>query len=63
MPIPWLLAERLGVTVDVAFAVMRRYSRANQRKLTDVAADITRGRLDLAHPPAGTADVKGSPVN
>jgi transcriptional regulator with GAF, ATPase, and Fis domain len=55
------LAERLGVTVEDAFAVMRRYARENHRKLTDVAADVTGGGLDLAHPPAGPAGPQGSP--
>jgi transcriptional regulator with GAF, ATPase, and Fis domain len=51
------LAERLGVSVEDAFAVLRRHARDSHRKLTDVAADITRGRLDLA-PAAGPADSK-----
>ena len=46
------LAERLSVTVDDGFSIMRRYARSNHRKLTDVATDITAGRLDLARPPA-----------
>ena len=46
------LAERLGVTVDDGFGIMRRYARSHHRKLTDVAAEITAGRLDLARPPA-----------
>jgi transcriptional regulator with GAF, ATPase, and Fis domain len=46
------LAERLGVTVEDAFLIMRQYTRGHNRKLTDVAADITTGRLDLTHPPA-----------
>lgn len=39
------LAERFTVSVEDAFHMMRRYSRDHQRKLTDVAADITMGRL------------------
>jgi GAF domain-containing protein len=46
------LAERLDLTVERAFIVMRRYARENHRKLTDVAADIAVGRLDLARQPA-----------
>ena len=46
------LAEQLSVTVDDGFSIMRRYARSNHRKLTDVATDITAGRLDLARPPA-----------
>jgi len=46
------LAERLSVAVEDAFVIMRRYARGHNRKLTDVAADITAGRLDLTRPPA-----------
>ncbi len=42
------LAERLHVTVEDAFAVLRGYARDHNRKLTDVAADVTAGRLDPA---------------
>jgi len=49
------LAERFTVSVEDAFGMMRRYARDHQRKLTDVAADITAGRLGpglgLADPP------------
>ena len=46
------LAERLALDVDDAFAVLRRYARDHNRKLTDLAADIISGRVDLALPPA-----------
>jgi len=46
------LAERLALDVDDAFAVLRRYARDHNRKLTDLAADIISGRVDLASPPA-----------
>ncbi len=38
-----VLAERLGRTPDEAFAVMRRYARAHQTKLTEVARRIITG--------------------
>jgi transcriptional regulator with GAF, ATPase, and Fis domain len=44
------LAERLGIGVDAAFGVLRRYARANNRRLTAVATDIVEGRLDVGHP-------------
>lgn len=44
------LAERLALTVEDAFAVLRRYARDHNRKLTDAAADIINGRVDLAQP-------------
>lgn len=46
------VAERLGLTVEDAFTVLRRYARDRNRKLTDTAADIINGRMDLAPPPA-----------
>ena len=46
------LAERLGITVDEAFIILRRRARSTNRKLTDLAADVTAGRLDLTSPPA-----------
>ena len=46
------LAERLALTVEDAFTVLRRYARDHNRKLTDTAADIISGRMDLAPPPA-----------
>jgi transcriptional regulator with GAF, ATPase, and Fis domain len=41
------LAERLGVDVDAAFGVLRRYAREHNRRLTAVATDIVGGRLDI----------------
>ncbi|NUR99134.1 MAG: GAF and ANTAR domain-containing protein [Kribbellaceae bacterium] len=46
------LSHRLSVGVDEAFAVLRRYSRSNNRRLTDVADDVVNGRLVL--PPTGS---------
>jgi hypothetical protein len=47
------LAERFTVSVEEAFGMMRSYARGHHRKLTDVAADITAGRLG---PGLGPAD-------
>jgi transcriptional regulator with GAF, ATPase, and Fis domain len=45
------LAERLGITVDEAFIILRHRARDTNRKLTDLAADVTAGRVDLgSHP-------------
>ena len=35
-----VLAERAGLTMDVAFDRLRRYARAHQRRLTDVARTV-----------------------
>jgi transcriptional regulator with GAF, ATPase, and Fis domain len=40
------LTHRLGVTVEEAFAVLRDYARAHNRKLTELAADVVAGRVD-----------------
>ena len=40
------MTHRLGVTVEDAFAVLRDYARAHNRKLTEVAADVVAGRVD-----------------
>jgi len=42
------LAERLGVSVEAAFATLRSFARDHNRKLADVAAEVIDGRLDLA---------------
>jgi AmiR/NasT family two-component response regulator len=41
------LAERLAVSVDAAFGLLRGYARDHNRKLTAVAADIVEGRLQV----------------
>jgi GAF domain-containing protein len=43
-----VLAERGDVSVDVAFASIRRYARAHNNRLSDVARDVIDGRLDAA---------------
>lgn len=44
------LTHSLAVDVDEAFAVLRRYARANNRRLTEVADDVIQGRLTLPTP-------------
>jgi hypothetical protein len=41
------LSHSIDIGVDEAFAIMRSYARANNRRLTDVANDIVRARLTL----------------
>jgi hypothetical protein len=41
------LAERLAVSVDAAFGLLRGYARDHNRKLTAVATDIVEGRLQV----------------
>jgi AmiR/NasT family two-component response regulator len=47
------LAERLEVTVDVAFGLLRGYARDHNRKLTQVAADVVERRLQVRRPDGG----------
>ncbi|WP_353698226.1 GAF and ANTAR domain-containing protein [Streptomyces sp. RG80] len=42
-----MLAARLSVTVDEAFQILRVHARSNRRRLTDVAGEVVRQRLDL----------------
>ncbi|WP_242613699.1 GAF and ANTAR domain-containing protein [Herbihabitans rhizosphaerae] len=41
-----VLAERTGLSMDESFHAMRRYARANQRRLGEVAARIIDGTVD-----------------
>jgi GAF domain-containing protein len=43
-----VLAERAGIGVDEAFAVLRAYARRNGRHLSAVAAAVIEGPLDLS---------------
>ena len=48
-----ILAERAGVSLDEAFRQLRDHSRANNRRLADVAQDVITGKLaatDLVAP-------------
>jgi AmiR/NasT family two-component response regulator len=50
-----ILAERMRVTPDQAFIVLRAYSRNNNYPLTRLAADVIGGTADmLAGSPATT---------
>jgi transcriptional regulator with GAF, ATPase, and Fis domain len=40
-----LVAERLGIDMEAAFAALRTYARTNNRKLGDVARTVIEGRL------------------
>ena len=54
-----ILIERLGLTPERAFAVLRRYSSDHNRKLNDVARDlVTTGRLPGQARP-GSSDDEG----
>jgi transcriptional regulator with GAF, ATPase, and Fis domain len=44
------LTHSLAGGIDEAFAVLRAYARANNRRLTDVADDVVQGRLVLPTP-------------
>jgi GAF domain-containing protein len=41
-----VLAERAQISVDAAFAAMRAYARAHNRRLSDAARDVVEGSLD-----------------
>jgi len=41
-----ILAERSGLTMDDAFAALRRHARDNNLKLTDVATAVVTAELD-----------------
>jgi hypothetical protein len=46
-----VLAERLEVSVDEAFTLLRDYSRRANHKLRDVAADLVTGKVVIAASP------------
>ncbi|EWM19149.1 ANTAR domain-containing protein [Kutzneria sp. 744] len=50
-----VLAERLRVTVDDAFTVLRGYARRNNLKLAGVARAVARGELRVTSPDDGRA--------
>jgi len=43
-----MVAERQALTVEEAFAALRNYARSHNLRLTDVARDVTNGRLAAA---------------
>ncbi len=42
-----MLSVRFGVPLDEAFARLRSYARSHQRKIAEVASEITEGRAEL----------------
>src|ERR1700722_9932913 len=57
-----ILAERMRVTPDQAFIVLRAYSRNHNLALTRLAADVIGGTADmLAGSPAGTPPARDRP--
>ncbi|MCJ1714763.1 GAF and ANTAR domain-containing protein [Curtobacterium sp. VKM Ac-2922] len=54
------LARALGVEMEAARELLRRYARANQRRLSDVASDVATGELPLDALTAGTPDAPRS---
>lgn len=51
-----VLAERLGVSIDDAFGLLRDHARNRNARLRDVAADVVAGRVDLATLPPVPSD-------
>lgn len=52
-----MVAEREGLDMQQAFALLRRFARTHNRRLADVAGDVISGDLaaaDLAHTPSPT---------
>lgn len=46
-----VLAERLGIGTDAAFALIRAYARSHNRRLAGLAEEIVRGELDPSELP------------
>ena len=58
-----ILAERMRVTPDQSFIVLRAYSRNNNYPLTQLAADVISGTADmLAASPATTRPGRNTPT-
>jgi GAF domain-containing protein len=49
-----VIGERLGIDMDTAFTVLRRYARDNNRRLTEVAQSAIEGTLDTSTLIAGS---------
>jgi AmiR/NasT family two-component response regulator len=58
-----ILAERLRVTPDEAFLLLRRYARDHNHPLTVLAGDVVRGTAPIvaAAPPAARRGTGDSP--
>jgi GAF domain-containing protein len=54
-----ILAERLRVTPDEAFLILRRYARDHNHPLTKLAGDVTRGTARIAPGKQGDAGRDG----
>ena len=46
-----ILAQRLGISIEDAFGVLRSYSRVNNRRIAAVATEVISGRLKLPSTP------------
>lgn len=46
-----ILAQRLGISIEDAFGVLRAYSRVNNRRIAAVASDVISGKLKLPPTP------------
>ncbi|MHA6624818.1 ANTAR domain-containing protein [Pseudonocardia sichuanensis] len=44
-----MLAERLDLDTEAAFALLRRHARSRNRRLTDLAVDVIEGRVEVSH--------------
>jgi len=55
-----ILAERLKVGMDEAFALIRTYARNQRRKLSEVAGDLIRGSISTASLSASDSENWGS---
>jgi hypothetical protein len=55
-----MIAERCGVDMNEAFARLRGYSRAQQRRLSEVADALVAGRLSIGVFASPTRPVDGS---
>jgi AmiR/NasT family two-component response regulator len=49
-----MVAEHEGVDMDAAFALLRRYSRGNNLRLSEVAGSVVSGGLAIATLTAGS---------
>ena len=58
-----ILAERLKVTPDAAFMLLRRYARDHNHRLTELAGDVIRGTAPMlgGPPPAPPRGSRGQP--
>lgn len=43
-----IIAERLGIGVDVAFTALRQYARSNNNRIAELSASVVAGEFDVA---------------